>query len=112
MRLLAKKVEEVHWEDELCCEEKGSRRPGRQVSEGRRKAGKGNTRREWRGKVGQLHPDRPDASAADVPDCLFSQYTPAHHGLTMARIRPGALCMLGKYFSSETYPFVSEAAAV
>lgn len=64
MRLLAKKFEEVHWEDELCCEGKGSRRrPGRQSSlkEGRGRQGRGNSLTEWRERVGRLYPGRQDA---------------------------------------------------
>lgn len=78
MRLLGSKGEEVHWKDELCCEEKGSRRPGIQSSLKGREARKGNfppessteERKVWRGRVGQLSPGRQDAWGADTPSRL------------------------------------------
>lgn len=114
MRLLARKVEEVPWEDELCCEEKDSRRPGRQVLEGRREAGKGifSKRVNWKGGTA------PSRQAGCLGRRCSNQTvsSPSIPLLTTVRIRPGALCTLGKYFTtelgSEPNPFVNEAAVV
>lgn len=75
MRLLASKGEEVHWGDELCCEEKGS---GRQSP--LREGGGGRVRGLWRGGWdGSIQAGRMLGSRCSNQTAL-SQSPPAHHG--------------------------------
>lgn len=108
MKLLGSKGEEVHWKDELCCEEKGSRRPGIQSSQrGGGQEGKLSSGEQLRGEEGV---ERKGGTAlsrqAGCLGCRYSlqtAFSPGISPLPMVRIKPGALSMLGKYSTTELY---------
>lgn len=78
LRLLASTGEEVHWEDELCCEEKGRLQKETWKAEFSRRR-----RKEGReaGEGVERNGGRLSSSRLDAPSKLpFLPYTPAHHG--------------------------------
>lgn len=94
--------EKVHCKEDLCCEEKGPRRRcGRQSSLKDREVGRqGRETLEQSGGEGwdsSIQAGRMLGEPMLHLNCVFSRMPL----LTMVRTKLGALCMLGKYFTTE-----------